>query len=145
MENTKKNIIRENIVSHRNARGWTQADLAEHIGMKSNTYATKESKGNFKTSELLVIAEALNIDIKDFFIFEEAIENTTLPQKINEQPTEIKVEPDLLPTAKERAVIQIMRASKQNKDIFLTLMNTLYNKNISDDKLQKILDLLNED
>ena len=66
-------------------------------------------------------------------------------EKINEQPTEIKVEPDLLPTAKERAVIQIMRASKQNKDIFLTLMNTLYNKNISDDKLQKILDLLNED
>ena len=69
MENEKKNTVRENIISHRNARGWTQADLAERVGMKPSTYATKEAKGNFKTSELMVVADALNIDIKEFFDF----------------------------------------------------------------------------
>ena len=144
MEN--KNTVRENIIKQRNALGWTQADLAERINMKTTTYATKEAKGNFKTSELWLIADALNIDIKNLFVYEIADDIVDeSPTKLSdtvlnfEQPTEI------LPTAKEKAIIQVMRSSKQNKDILLSIMGCLHQKGISEEKLDKIMEILNED
>ena len=144
MEN--KNTVRENIIKHRNALGWTQADLAERINMKTTTYATKEAKGNFKTSELWVIADALNIDVKEFFIYENSEDVVTeTPKRLNDTEPDFKFQAEILPTAKEKAIIQVMRSSKQNKDILLRIMGSLHQKNISEEKLDKIMQILNED
>ena len=146
MENTNKNAIRENILKYRAERGWTQADLAERIKMKTSTYATKEAKGNFKTSELWLIADALKVDIKEFF-FLEAVNTTetNTPQRFNDVTPDIQQNRDILLTAKEEAIIRIMRSSKQNKDILLSVMSSLHEKAISQDKLNKILEILNND
>ena len=144
MEN--KNTVRENIIKHRNALGWTQADLAERIDMKTTTYATKEAKGNFKTSELWIIADALNIDVKEFFIYQNSEDfNAPSPQRLNDAAPEIEHQAEILPTAKEKAIIQVMRSSKQNKDVLLRIMDSLHQKGISEEKLDKIMQILNED
>lgn len=145
MENSNKNTVRENILKHRNACGWTQADLAERIGMKTSTYATKEAKGNFKTSELLIIADAFKTDVKEFFLYESQNETSSIPQRrVSEPSLELEQEPDLLLSSKERAMIHMMRASKQNKNILLSVMGSLRQKNISEEKLNQILKLLND-
>lgn len=141
-----KNTVRENIIKHRNALGWTQADLAERINMKTTTYATKEAKGNFKTSELWIIADALNIDVKEFFIYENSQDIVTdTPKRLNDTAPDIAFHTEILPTAKEKAIIQVMRSSKQNKDILLRIMGSLHQKNINEEKLDKIMQILNED
>lgn len=144
MEN--KNTVRENIIKHRNALGWTQADLAERIDMKTTTYATKEAKGNFKTSELWIIADALNIDVKEFFIYQNNEDfNAPSPQRLNDAAPDFEHQAEILPTAKEKAIIQVMRSSKQNKDVLLRIMDSLHQKGISEEKLDKIMQILNED
>ena len=143
MENSKKNAIRESIIASRNARGWTQADLAEHIDMKLSTYARKEVQSDFKANELLVIAEALNVDVKDFFGNDTSPTSTI--KMLNEQQKTLDVEPEIIPTRKERDVILLMRSSKQNKDVFLNIMGILNQKSIDDEKLNKIIEILNED
>lgn len=145
MEN--KNTVRENIIKKRNALGWTQADLAERINMKTSTYATKEAKGNFKTNELWLIADALNIDIKSFFIYENSdiTDESLSPLKLNDNPIEFAQTAELLPTAKEKAIIQVMRSSKQNKNVLLSIMDCLHQKEINQEKLDKIIKILNED
>ena len=141
-----KNTVRENIIKHRNALGWTQADLAERINMKTTTYATKEAKGNFKTSELWIIADALNIDVKEFFVYQNSEDVVaTSSQRLNDVAPNIEYQAEILPTAKEKAVIQVMRSSKQNKDILLRIMGSLHQKGINEEKLDKIIQILNED
>lgn len=143
MGNEKKSTIRDSIIACRNARGWTQADLAEHINMNQSTYSRKELQNDFKANELLVIADALNVDVKDFFISEANADSPI--QKLNEQPKNLISEPDLTPTKKECDVIKVMRSSKQNKDIFLNLMALLHQKGADNEKLNKILEILKED
>jgi len=64
---------------------------------------------------------------------------------LNEQQKGLITEPELIPTAKERAVIQIMRTSKQNRDVFLNIMGLLHQKDANNKKLNRILKILEED
>ena len=132
-----KSTIRDNIVSRRNLNGWTQFDLAEFIGMKASTYSNKEARGNFKIEELLAIAEALKVDIGEI-LHNKAMRMSDAQPQIEYNETEIIL------TAKERAVIQLMRSSnKKDKSFLLSVVNHLHlNPNLDDDKADEILKIL---
>lgn len=132
-----KSTIRDNIVSRRNLNGWTQSDLAEFIGMKPSTYSNKESKGNFKIEELLAIAEALKADIGEI-LRNKAMRMHDVEPQIEYNETEIIL------TAKERGVIQLMRSSnKKDKAFLLNVINHLHiNPNLDDKKAEEILKIL---
>ncbi|MBE6732795.1 MAG: helix-turn-helix transcriptional regulator [Ruminococcaceae bacterium] len=132
-----KSTLRDNIVSRRNLNGWTQSDLAEFIGMKPSTYSNKEAKGNFKIEELLAIADALKVSVNDIL--------HTEVTRLHEAEPQIEYnDSEIILTAKERAVIQLMRsANKKDKAFLINIINYLHsNPNIDDDKAEEILELL---
>lgn len=129
--------LRDNIVSCRNLNGWTQSDLAEFVGMKPSTYSNKEARGNFKIEELVAIADALKVSVGDILHTQSMRLHDAEPQ-IEYNDTEIIL------TAKERAVVQLMRSSnKKDKAFLLNIVNHLHtNPNIDDKKVEEILKIL---
>lgn len=63
-----RKIVGENIKKIRRSRKWTQAELAEKIGIEPVSVARIETGINFpKEENLLALADTLNVRILDFF------------------------------------------------------------------------------
>lgn len=63
-----KNKLRAEIVKN----GYTQADVAKRLGMSEKTFISRMKRGVFKTDEVEVIVEFLNIeDPMDIFFGQE--------------------------------------------------------------------------
>ncbi len=64
-----KNIIGKNIKKIRKARKWTQAQLAEKVGIEPVSIARIETGLNFpKEENLIAIAKTLDVDVSDLFV-----------------------------------------------------------------------------
>lgn len=74
-----RNIIGKNIKKIRKAKKWTQAQLAEKVGIEPVSIARIEIGLNFpKEENISAIAKALNVEISDLFVDREADEKSTL-------------------------------------------------------------------
>jgi transcriptional regulator with XRE-family HTH domain len=76
-----REVLATNLKKHRQARGWSQAKLAEKVGTSTQYIGTLEIKGKFPSSEMVhKLAAALGIDPTELFYREidpeTAIRNT---------------------------------------------------------------------
>jgi len=63
-----KNIIGQNVKKIRKSRKWTQAQLAEKVGIEPVSIARIEAGTNFpKEENLAAIAETLDVEVVDLF------------------------------------------------------------------------------
>lgn len=63
-----RKIVGENIKKIRKSRKWTQAELAERVGIEPVSIARIETGINFpKEENLELIAKTLNVKVLDFF------------------------------------------------------------------------------
>gem|GEM_PF-799403 len=75
----KRLVIDTNKVkAARVSKGMTQAEMAKHLEVSPNTYSEKEN-GNteFKLKEAFVMAEILDMDIRDIFFYSNVELNST--------------------------------------------------------------------
>ncbi len=64
-----KNIIGKNIKKIRKTRKWTQAQLAERVGIEPVSIARIETGLTFpKEENLVAIAKSLSVDVSDLFV-----------------------------------------------------------------------------
>ncbi len=74
-----KSIVGEKIKSLRKLKKWTQAELAEKVGIEPVSIARIETGLNFPKEENLVsIANALNIEVSELFSKDEAVDKETI-------------------------------------------------------------------
>ncbi|WP_125705597.1 helix-turn-helix transcriptional regulator [Lacticaseibacillus daqingensis] len=64
--------LRNRVAAQRKARGLTQAELAQKVGVTRRTIISLE-KGNYSPSLTLglLLAQALNVEVNDLFALEE--------------------------------------------------------------------------
>jgi transcriptional regulator with XRE-family HTH domain len=63
-----REVLAANLKKHRQARGWSQAKLAEKVGTSTQYIGTLEIKGKFPSSEMIQkLAAALGIDPTELF------------------------------------------------------------------------------
>ena len=63
-----REVLAANLRKHRQARGWSQAKLAEKVGTSTQYIGTLEIKGKFPSSEMVhKLAAALGIDPTELF------------------------------------------------------------------------------
>ncbi|MDR0442154.1 MAG: helix-turn-helix domain-containing protein [Treponema sp.] len=63
-----REVLAVNLKKHRQARGWSQAKLAEKVGTSTQYIGTLEIKGKFPSSEMVhKLAIALGIDPTELF------------------------------------------------------------------------------
>ena len=115
--------VNERIRYFRKRAGLTQADVAEQMGLKLNTYSKMEREGRITVDRLLKLAQILDVDY-DLLVSgkekETKIEyipvpinpngNTTvtLGQPIIVEGTPKSRIPEYIPTAREKATMQII-------------------------------------
>ena len=74
-----RNVVGKNIKTIRKAKKWTQAQLAEKVGVEPVSIARIETGLNFpKEENLISIAEALNVSVADLFAAKEADKKSTI-------------------------------------------------------------------
>lgn len=74
-----RNIVGKNIKKIRKAKKWTQAELAEKVGIEPVSIARIETGLNFpKEENISLIAKALNVEVSDLFINRESDKKNTL-------------------------------------------------------------------
>ena len=70
-----KEVLASNLKIHRQARGWSQAKLAEKTGVSTQYIGMLEIKGKFPSSEMIhKLANALSIDPTELFYKEIKVE-----------------------------------------------------------------------
>lgn len=74
-----RNVVGKNIKKIRKAKKWTQAELAERVGIEPVSVARIETGLNFpKEENIESIAMALGIEVKDLFVSSQADKKGTL-------------------------------------------------------------------
>lgn len=71
-------VIRKNLIYYRKLKGMTQAELAEAMNLSHDYIRQVESKKsdkNFSISSLQLAASVLDVEIHQFFIDDEVIQN----------------------------------------------------------------------
>ena len=94
MGNLKDKTVNERIAIYRRLFGYSQAELAELLGMKSSTYSQMERKGRIYTDILLKIAETLDIDPKILLCGEKDTADVLVPPPPPTNPTPEPPEPN---------------------------------------------------
>lgn len=96
MENIKA-LIGQRIKELRKIRGYTQEEFSEIVGIDQRTLSAIECGVNFPTRNLVKIAQAFRVEIKDLFDFNHMKLNSKLKKKaivtsldkLNEHDTDI--------------------------------------------------------
>ncbi len=74
-----RNVVGKNIKTIRKAKKWTQAQLAEKVGLEPVSIARIETGLNFpKEENLTSIAKALNVSVSDLFVAKETDKRSTI-------------------------------------------------------------------
>ncbi len=74
-----RNVVGKNIKKIRKAKKWTQAQLAEKVGVEPVSIARIETGLNFpKEENLTAIAAALDVNVSDLFVAKEADKKSTI-------------------------------------------------------------------
>jgi len=74
-----RNMVGKNIKTIRKAKKWTQAQLAEKVGVEPVSIARIETGLNFPKEETLAsIAKALDVNVADLFAVKESDKKNTI-------------------------------------------------------------------
>ena len=82
--------INQRIAGYRKLAGLTQAQAADLLGLKRNTYARMEKYGNPSPDMLKQIAELFRVSVATLLYGQEETEaysNTNIPRLVLEQPS----------------------------------------------------------
>ena len=103
-----KETVNQRITKYRRFRGYTQAQMAEWLGMKSSTYSQCERKGKISCEQIISISKILDLDVGVLLYGEEKIKSPITPPQ----------EPEF--TLMEKNLIKIIRNLKKQdrKDVF---------------------------
>lgn len=114
----RKNLIAEMLKTHRQLNKYTQKEVAEHIGVNAETYATYERGRNEPSAEMLVrLSYLYNVPV-DFLIQRDNLykdENSTL-KAVNEFQNAI-----------DEMRGKILSGDPQTRDILKQFTNSLNN------------------
>lgn len=131
-----RNDINARIAQCRKMAGFTQNEAAQSLGIKRNTYARMELKGNPKPEMLKELAALYNVSTDMILYGEENslvqelhVENErVLPMAHqNQSPSIFADSIPFIPTGKEENIIKIIRnLPKEKKDAVLQFIETQY-------------------
>lgn len=110
--------VGEKIKSLRKARGWSQGELAEKVGMKAQNISRYEkNKAAPRESTLLVFAEALEVPLKEFTSLAGSIE---IPDVDPELAEYIRAIPTLSQKDQEavKAVLKALVTATKAQNLF---------------------------
>lgn len=121
--------INQRIAGYRKLAGLTQAQAADLLGLKRNTYARMEKYGNPSPDMLKQIAELFRVSVATLLYGQEeteAFSNTNIPRLVLEQPSYN----DILPLSiLETNAIRIFRnLSKEDQQKIVDCFNDIYGK-----------------
>ena len=121
--------INQRIAGYRKLAGLTQAQAADLLGLKRNTYARMEKYGNPSPDMLKQIAELFRVSVATLLYGQEETEaysNTNIPRLVLEQPSYN----DVLPLSiLETNAIRIFRnLSKEDQQKIVDCFNDVYGK-----------------
>ena len=121
--------INQRIAGYRKLAGLTQAQAADLLGLKRNTYARMEKYGNPSPDMLKQIAELFRVSVATLLYGKEETEaysNTNIPRLVLEQPSYN----DVLPLSiLETNAIRIFRnLSKEDQQKIVDCFNDIYGK-----------------
>lgn len=89
--NKKKHMrleLKQNLISLRASRGYSQENIANELGIDYTTYARYESgKTEMKASQLVKLAEFYNISVEELLYGKRYPVYATEPDTVNEQQT----------------------------------------------------------
>lgn len=122
-------MINQRIAGYRKLAGLTQAQAADLLGLKRNTYARMEKYGNPSPDMLKQIAELFRVSVATLLYGQEETEaysNTNIPRLVLEQPSYN----DVLPLSiLETNAIRIFRnLSKEDQQKIVDCFNDIYGK-----------------
>ena len=111
------NEINERIKCFRKLAGYSQNELAVHIGMKGSTYSQAEREGNITCDLLLRVANFLNVDPEILLLGKKTVKVIIPKPKKKSEPVPIKTIDDnpyiIEVSHKEKNIIMIFRELKQ--------------------------------
>lgn len=128
-----KTVVNDRIKEMRKKRQYTQAQLAELLGLKCSTYSQMERKGSISVEMAKRIAEILDVD-SDYIIYgengEQKLDFSPIPQKVltvSDRRTFLEQirngEEQLILSVKEKNIIKNFRAlSEEDKKEFLDFL-----------------------
>lgn len=130
--------VNRHIVHWRKVSGFNQTDIAEKLGIKTNTYSQMERTGTVSAERLFKLAEIFGIKPCQLYYGEELCKPEPLPPvpEITEGQDVLKNPPPAIPepevffvTNKEESLIKILRnLSKANKDAAIKYVEALYHQ-----------------
>lgn len=122
-------MINQRIAGYRKLAGLTQAQAADLLGLKRNTYARMEKYGNPSPDMLKQIAELFRVSVATLLYGQEETDmysQTNIPRLVLEQP----IYNDVLPLSiLETNAIRIFRnLSKEDQQKIVDCFNDIYGK-----------------
>lgn len=122
--------LNERLFRYRKLAGYTQASVAQELGMKKNTYARMEKYGSPKPELLIKLAALFNVST-NILLYGHEIE-ATQPSIIRAQepisPFQTQNEVKLSATEKS-CLLTIRGLSKEQKQEVIDLINKFYQEN----------------
>lgn len=122
--------LNERLYHYRKLAGYTQASVAQELGMKKNTYARMEKYGSPKPELLIKLASLFNVST-NILLYGHEIDA--------KQPDIIRAQEPIMPyfpsndvklTATEKSCLLTMRGlSKDQKQDVIDLINKFYQEN----------------
>ncbi len=126
MERENNISVNQRIAGYRKLAGFTQAQAAELLDLKRNTYARMEKHGNPSPEMLKKLSELYRVSVSDLLYGSDSIESIrqNIPPLVFEQPSYS----DLLPLSNlETNAIRIFRnLSKENAKKIVDCFNEIY-------------------
>lgn len=118
--------INQRVARCRKLAGFTQADVAEKLGIKISTYSQMERKGNITAQMVLDLAAIFNIDPNEMLYTAPTPTQKTSGQETLPPPAP---DPQLLLTNLEQNIIKILRnIPKEDFDEIKELILRKHNK-----------------
>ena len=112
-----KETINQRITKYRRFRGYTQAQMAEWLGMKPSTYSQCERVGKITCEQIISISEILKLDVGTLLYGEKKAKPPITP------PQEMEF------TLMEKNIIKIIRnLKKQDRADVFEFIQQKYNK-----------------
>ena len=108
--------VNQRIRHYRKKLKYTQADVAEKIGMKTSTYSQMERIGNITCETLIKLTRVLKTDALTLLYGENYEESKANPEEVTTEPIDISwVQPLVADDVYEKAAVIAMRSFPHKK------------------------------
>ncbi len=117
--------INQNIKKARKEKGYTQAEMAKLLGMKTSTYSQMERMGNVPAQTVLELASALKINLLEIMDPENLqIDKPEEVEKVAQPEVEVEEKEDAMSlTNREKNMVLMLRnlTSGERDEIYTTI------------------------